>query len=681
MTAISRRLRGLTSRAALEAVRRASSSSSISKSSTSSASASSASSSDSVDCSDKANQSSSFCQRPTGSQGLAIGLGVAVPVFVIFLILVFFHRYNARRLRKEDDGASFDNNQEDVDLSPTLPRRFGSARAGSAEKDKIYGFMAPPELSTSRTSLESPYYIASQPSKWPGRLEAGRGSFMKRKYSRNSGMGLSIPPPYTKPKMQKSQLSSTMNASDESYEMQSVLKPERALVANSPSHTSLSDSLYNNSLVHPLPSSQRNSRTYIGSTLDSDLSSSSLGETGAGSFSVPSSSPSNSLSAPTRSAIPEQSPFRTPSPLHTTTFPGSASGARERVERSSGVFYPAQSEIGSSSDNLSDVASLTIPAPVATAPLQQPQQQQHQISVTQQPQQAQREVKQFTEDIQEVPEIPLDATEEERVARMRSFYNSYFDHERSNGLPAGQHMVRDDSGVLYDAQGSMGPSSRSRAIHPPLPALPGGRGPRVANGQVGQYEGNIPPYLSVPRSMSSQSGVPLQNMSEYSTNPSSSTPNLRNQHSRPVPPPLLPLEPLAPLPTPHKLGEDDLLSSPTSFAPPRSRRVPPSAGAPPGSSGMSDGGLTSSPLGSPQIGHQDWVDKQLRELPTPHAWRNSHQFSEMEFKPSRPYNPTSANAVAGNSVPVNRMSQYNKDLVAGKDEMATNLRPSWSMRR
>ncbi|KAJ8097884.1 hypothetical protein POJ06DRAFT_277923 [Lipomyces tetrasporus] len=691
-------------------LRRATSIASASSTSTSSASVAERS------CS--SNDKSSFCEKPVGSQALPIALGVAIPLSLAIIVLFFLHRRHVRRLKKEDlVAAQIDLTQDDFDLAPP-----GTRLKGGREKNYGSDYLLPmtDDFSQSRISLNSPYDVVAQEvsrlvvhgnHSYPALPRAPESAKLRNSsfYQRDSpydfrnqfkGDNASIKAPSTLSTMTASTIDvhSTRNMPklpvkrtkqpstvEECFELQEVSKPQSVLASASSSDDSFSDPIvsgvYNG--FHELAQDDPSA---------SDLSSSPPGKSLSPPESIHSAPPSP---FPTRSDSVHRHSQRhrstaPPVPIRVSKLP-----PEDRVS-----YYSDPSD--SDSDE-SDGVEKHQEAPEPPA---------HQVSVTSTEAIAPTEAETANHAVPQDSTLQRDnallrqrsfsspADAEERVNRQRSFYRVYFDGAMPDRHgPALPTQIQDDSAVAYDSTGRvpasrMGPrsginssphSSAARALNPM---------PRRRMELNGKF------LTEVPSSMSSQSDRPsedwVQHRSGRQPYPASSngyyTPPYQPQHQqymqlpqpmsqRMQPRQLPPLQPLSPLPTPYQLGEEKILGSPTSFAPPRRPR--------PGPSGSSVG----SPGGSPTNPQQPWTGVQLRSLPTPYLLRNSASYSGLEFLPPKKYAPSGIVAPSydadnmyqygyGQHTVGNRLSQrLPQELVpVGREGVEDNLRPQWSMR-
>ncbi|KAK7204455.1 hypothetical protein BZA70DRAFT_280795 [Myxozyma melibiosi] len=655
------------------------------------AASTSSSSSSSYDC-DGADKGKAVCEKPVGSQGLAIGLGVGIPVVVIFLLIFIMIRIRARRLRREDSvAAAIDLNHDDFDITP--PR----TRSGNAFEKLYPEFLVPGSFAESRASLESPYDIARLPD----------SAYTRARRSNNDPFAATLPPSRSKgaisaaygprPSGPKQSLSNSVApSSTESYEMQPVYSNRQIALPSSSSGYSYSDPVSPPAALFTSKSGQKNSHSVQEYALaDSDLSSSPPALThdrSLSSASVHSAASSNlSSSSVGASDSPDTSvdartgavsPFADPSGEESITAVtnraslASVSLRRESEAADSVSFYAAQSELSQSeveqSDNDSDYDQQQPPIPPvhATSPARTLQQQQYKAV-----EDSALHVPHSESDIDRSKSLSKPADAEERAHRLRSFYKDYFEQPQQalpNSSPALGHGFSntvDDSGIAYDSTGRIA----TRADKRPFAIAPNATG-------------------NMPRSMSFEPGRPMAEVSneQYNHYPpqlpaTPQTPTSQYQpyraagsagssgKQRPKLPPLLPL---SALPTPHKMGKDDFLASPTAFAPPSSRKRGPAS-------------AVGSPVSSPTIAQREWAGVELRSIPSPHNIRLSKTYSEMEYLPQARYNPTPQvdtldlhqmqhrqQMASGRPV-----SQLPRTLVGHKNEMEDALRPSWDMRQ
>ncbi|KAK9315681.1 hypothetical protein V1524DRAFT_428696 [Lipomyces starkeyi] len=685
-----------------------------------SASAASTSSASSAESSCTSNSKSSFCEKPVGAPTLPIALAVAIPLTVAIIVLLVLHRRHVRRLKKEDlVAAQIDLNHNDFDMTP--PRN--GPRSGW---EKIYGndYLLPlgNDFSQSRVSLNSPYdVIPREVSRLHGNrsytaLPRAPESAKLRNtniYQQDSpydfrnqfkGHNTSTKTPsrlsrlstmtYSALDVNAAQNLPKLSMAEESFEMQEMSRPQSVLVDTPSSDASASSdpivkAVYNG--FHELPQDSPSA---------SDLSSSPPGLSLSPPESIHSLSPTP---FPTRSDSVKRLSQRYQRRLSTAPPVPSRESKLSPEDRVSYYEDPSSSESGT--DNEADSSSVEIyRETLEPSTLQSLANSDELIDATaangfnlaspqdsiSQPENSLRRQRLFSS--------PADA--EERANRLHSFYEDYFDKPMPNGHePALPILTQDDSTVAYDST-AVDPAPRvvpSPNVVLSSTAAAGGSlrpAPRHPIGSYSHFQGEVP------RSLSSQSGRPfeeeVQDRREPQPYPACNsgyyTPQYQRQHhpympqKQPMmqhaqPKRLPPLQQLSPLPTPHQLGEERILGSPTLFAPPRRPRAG-TAGSSVGSSG-----------GSPTTPQQQWTEMQLRTLPTPYMLRNSASYSGLEFLPPKKYSPSGVTTPGsdvdnmyqyGRSQHIvgNRLSQQlPRELVpVGRDGVEDNLRPQWRMR-
>ncbi|KAH8730065.1 hypothetical protein GQ44DRAFT_476223 [Phaeosphaeriaceae sp. PMI808] len=289
--------------------------------------------------------------------------------------------------------------------------------------------------------------------------------------------------------------------------------------------------------------------------------------------------------------------------------------------------------------------------------------------------------------------LPPDDPEENpalRAERIRSFYKEYFDDSKPE--PVGGHSYTDyyedygseyhQDGAVFDTQSRgfvaaqpnapyAAPVTR-RAMTPPPRAPPRFR----SNTQTGPRN----PHMSNSSMASSQ--YPPRNMSSMSGRLPAPAPR------RPLPPP----SNLSSLPTPAKLSEDAMVFNALDFAPPVSFRD------------RQNGMRPDSPLGaarpySPSVRpHTPLASSydDLAVMPSPHMLRNSGLFTALDFAPPTVFRDPGANASDAGSIRsnrsgmsavgrravaqgANRVSRIPKGAVFTKDDMMNQLRPKLDM--
>jgi hypothetical protein len=292
------------------------------------------------------------------------------------------------------------------------------------------------------------------------------------------------------------------------------------------------------------------------------------------------------------------------------------------------------------------------------------------------------------------PGAPDDVEEnpEDRANRIRSFYKEYFDDSKPE--PVGGHTYTDyyedygseyhQDGALFDTQSGgfvaaqpnhpyAAPVTR-RAMTPP-PRAP----PRFRSGTV---TGPGPRGTQMSNSSVSSSQYPPRNMSSMSGRLPAPAPR------RPIPPPSA----LSSLPTPAKLTEDSMIFNAIDFTPPVSYRE------------RQNGVRPDSPLGTPRpfspairphtplaSAHDD-----LAVMPSPHLLRKSGTFTGLDFAPPPRFRDPGSGASDAGSIRsnrsgmsaagrfavangANRVSKIPKGVVFTKDDLMTQLRPQMNL--
>ncbi|WEW55572.1 hypothetical protein PRK78_001003 [Emydomyces testavorans] len=277
------------------------------------------------------------------------------------------------------------------------------------------------------------------------------------------------------------------------------------------------------------------------------------------------------------------------------------------------------------------------------------------------------------------PDDPSD-NPEQRANRIRSFYKEYFDESKpqedyyeDHGPEAmGAYDVYEDDGYYASPRPFAQPEGR-RAMTPPpripptFPAQYRRRGPGVGPPSNPSHS-VAASFSSAPRAFSSASGrMPGRGP------------------RKPLPPPL----PLHVLPTPHKLKDDSII--PIDFAPAatsRDRRE----GRPETPQGGLRPYMLTVPAHVPLASSYD----DLALLPSPHALRKSGTFTALDFVPPPRFknadsasdagsirsNKTGLSAAQAYSIRTGayRVSRLPAQTVGTKQDIISNLRPTWDMK-
>ncbi|GAB1204572.1 hypothetical protein APSETT445_003228 [Aspergillus pseudonomiae] len=276
------------------------------------------------------------------------------------------------------------------------------------------------------------------------------------------------------------------------------------------------------------------------------------------------------------------------------------------------------------------------------------------------------------------PEDPSD-NPEQRANRIRSFYKEYFD-ENKNGRETyygpesyhdGNYIYDSATGDYYDGvPAPFAEPINRRAMTPPPRAPPRfqGGGRHMPSGSIGGLTDRL--NSPGPRAFSSASGrLP-------------GVPKIR----KPAPPPA----PLQLLPTPHMLKDDSLMGA-IDYAPGKSYRD-------------QREGRPETPLGglqpfSPTMrAHTPLVSSfnDLAVIPSPHALRKSGTYDNLDFVPPPRFKnletASDSGSIRSNRTGIStthlqnirtgayRVSRLPPETVGTKDDLVTNLRPTWDMR-
>ncbi|KAG9236238.1 hypothetical protein BJ875DRAFT_237929 [Amylocarpus encephaloides] len=284
--------------------------------------------------------------------------------------------------------------------------------------------------------------------------------------------------------------------------------------------------------------------------------------------------------------------------------------------------------------------------------------------------------------------LPPDAVTESddpeiRANRIRSFYKEYFDDSKPE--PAGQYYEDYDENYLGDAA-YYDPDSNAfvmpyaepvtrRAMTPP-PRGPKFMGPpRAMHGSMGGMSAGGRPRGPPPgpRAYSSASGR---------MGPPGQKPR------KPMPPPAA----LNTMPAPSKLKDDSFaIFNANDFAPPPSIRERAQ-------------GRSQSPFGErrpysptvPAFAPTASAFEELAPMPSPHLLRKSGTFTGLDFAPPKrikdPDTMSDSGSIRSNRSGISqvqlsairqgayRASRIPKDVVFAKDDIASQLKPSWGMR-
>nr|OQO19031.1 hypothetical protein B0A51_12935 [Rachicladosporium sp. CCFEE 5018] len=272
--------------------------------------------------------------------------------------------------------------------------------------------------------------------------------------------------------------------------------------------------------------------------------------------------------------------------------------------------------------------------------------------------------------------LPSDLPEDNpeiRANRIRSFYKEYFDDKK--GAPAAQYQEDVDpaylDGAIYDPS-TGGFISTQRPFAQPVGRRAMTPPPRGARTPIGSDS-----YSPHRRHQSTQSARPGPR------GRAQSMPKKR----------LAPPQPLKSLPTPHLLKDDTAIFNADDFAPPTTYRDRQAGRTPDSPRGVSR------PYSPVVAAHNPLASAfdELSPMPSPHLLRNSSTFTALDFAAPPRFrgqdgasdagsirsNKSSLSAAQQSAIRSGayRVSRLPTDMVASKNDLATQLKPSWDMRR
>ncbi|KAL5333774.1 hypothetical protein BJX70DRAFT_45909 [Aspergillus crustosus] len=625
------------------------------------------------------------CEKPTSTSSnttLPVVLGAVIPIVCAIIVLIFLHRRNVKKLRNEDANDKHKSLDFGMDLAP------GGGRS-MQEKDvprnhHLKGvsldigpspYILPPSLRGSKDSLNSlsrsimadddkfrqapKYYQPDAQSLRSQRVESTRvGSTRKAAYEDDMDQGLlgnaqrisrSSPPLYNTSGEHSAQISvNNVQVDDTGFELHLPKSP-------SPIH-----------VPGLTPIKELN--------VHSDKEASVPTPSTAGTTTPPEHQPDFPLQ-------PIQ--FESNAHLHETQIPmprisfPSSDGASDYGDRkASNPNVPAlnvqKAEVGLAHDDNHDHVSMpALPEDIAQA-----------TNLRLDPR---RDTRRMTMGLRPLPpEDPAD-NPEQRANRIRSFYKEYFDDSKAGQretyyedyaadyYPDNNDYVYDPvTGEYFDTVPApyAEPVNR-RAMTPPPRAPPRFQGAarHMASGSIGGYSDRYAP--PGPRAFSSASGR---------------FPGARGPRKPPPPP-----SPLNVLPSPHLLKDNSIMTA-IEFAP--------------GSSFKDQrDGRPETPLGgvrpySPMVrAHTPLVSvfSDLAPVPSPHQLRKSGAFDNLDFAPPPRFKNQDITSDAGSirstrsgvsaahlhniRTGAYRVSRLPPETVGTRDDLMSNLRPTWDMRQ
>ncbi|KAK9457519.1 hypothetical protein V1511DRAFT_486112 [Dipodascopsis uninucleata] len=616
-----------------------------------SSSASSASSSDIC----AGNNKSSFCEKPTGTQTLPIVLGIVIPLTIALFILIVLHRRHVKKLKKEDlDAEAIDLTQDDFEMAPRGGR--GGLEKPSMMDSTSYLLPIEHNFNESILSVDSPYAISS-PSKFTSLSNASYPALPLHPESimvRQPGY-FNLGSPYDKvtsfaPSMKPSRrvADSSVNDAIEVYKFSNVSKSPVISIKEEGEGEEVTQkpSISNDS--RRVPSS--NDLYFSHDSNLSGLDSSSL---------VPESFSSSSSSGSPNSSFSDHDQELAPQKVITYQ----RTNQNNTVQQSQSSFSSTEAyQTTPRGDSLptnhgvkdEEYGTLQSDPTIQKTQFPEPDIPIPKVSVPEIPADVPHD--ETKKDLRREPSLASPGDAEERANRIKSFYKDYFD-QYSDGPIA---MLNKDQKM------------RSSEYVPELPRL-----------NIPNTFPNMPPRAISSPNMRTHNQVQPSRSPETQDASFYGNPFMGNMYGNSsfneqqsldpiVHTPLPPLEPLSPLPTPSAIGEDDILASPTTFAPQKRVHVGPA--------------MTLSAAGNPNLSAQQWRELELRELPPSYMLRNSALFNGLEFTKPKKFNQAlnDSNGFGERSI----RQQYSPPMASPAlftDLVPMNkrddLKPQWDMNR
>ncbi|KAL4870634.1 hypothetical protein BDV12DRAFT_47569 [Aspergillus spectabilis] len=630
------------------------------------------------------------CEKPTSTSSsttLPIVLGAVIPIVCAIIVLFFLHRRNVKKLRNEDANDKHKSLDFGMDLAPSGGRSM-QEKAGP-RNNHLKGvsldigpspYIMPPSLRGSKDSLNSlsrsimadddkfrqahQYYPPDAPSVRSQRRDyddatSVAGSTRRAAYRDDMDQGLlgnaqrisrSSPPLHNTPGEHSTQRPiNHIQVHDTGFELHLPRSPSPVHV---PGLTAINES-------------------FIESSKQATTS-----------LAVTSPLPEHQPDFPLRDAPPTHAESNH-APLHETqipmpriSFPSSDGASDYGDRRASNPVVPAvnvqKTDVGSSNEDNHEHVSMP------TLPEEPPQSANLRLD-------PRRDTRRMTMGLRPLPpEDPAD-NPEQRANRIRSFYKEYFDDSKAGQRETyyedyAADYYPDDNDYVYDpvtgeyfdaVPAPYAEPVNRRAMTPPPRAPPRFQGTarHMASGSIGGYSERFAP--PGPRAFSSASGR---------------FPGARGPR-KPAPPP----SPLAVLPSPHLLKDDSIMTA-IDFAP--------------GSSFKDQReGRPETPLGgvrpySPMVrAHTPLVSvfDDLAPMPSPHQLRKSGAFDNLDFAPpprfknqdttsdSSSIRSTRSGVSAAHLHNIRtgayRVSRLPPETVGTRDDLMSNLRPTWDMRQ
>ncbi|KAL4801300.1 hypothetical protein BDV18DRAFT_149609 [Aspergillus unguis] len=649
---------------------------------------------------------SARCEKNTSTASnttLPVVLGAVIPIVCAIIVLIYLHRRNLRKLRNEDAN----DKHKSLDFGMDLPAGGGGGKPGMLEKDgrnnHMKGisldigpspYMLPPSMRGSRESMSTlsrsimadddkyrqahNYFspdaqsIRSQRRGYDDAASVA-GSTRRGPHNDDMNQGLlgnvqrisrSSPPLYNTPEEGPAHNSTQQSQiHDNGFELNLPRSPSPVHV---PGLTSIHESTVESSKESEFPASHHSS-----------LNSPPEHQFDLHLHSTPSTRDEPNLAPAPAPALAMND---TPIPMPRISFPSSDGASDYGDARNSNSVVPAVNVQNTERDSThEEIQEHNKPMPAL------PEEPPHSPNL--QPD-TRRDTRRMTMGLRPLPpEDPAD-NPEQRANRIRSFYKEYFDESKAGQRETYYEDYGDDyypeyddyaydpvTGEYYDAVPApfAEPVTR-RAMTPPPRAPPRFQGAsrHMASGSIGGYSGYSDRFHPPgPRAFSSASN----------RFPGPRAPR------RPAPPPA----PLTVLPSPHLLKDDSIMSA-IDFAP---------------GSNFKDQreGRPETPLGgvrpySPMVrAHTPLasVFDDLAPMPSPHALRKSGAFDNLDFAPPPRFKNqetmsdsgsirstrTGVSAAHLNNIRngAYRVSRLPPETVGTKDDLMSNLRPTWDMRQ
>ncbi|KAL3450905.1 hypothetical protein BJX65DRAFT_253786 [Aspergillus insuetus] len=637
---------------------------------------------------------SARCEKPTSTTSnttLPVVLGAVIPIVCAIVVLFFLHRRNVKKLRNEDAN----DKHKSLDFGLDLPSNGGkSMREKHAQQNyHMKGvsldigpspYMLPPSIRGSKESLNSLSRSIMAENENYRHVHQYYGQDGQSIHSQRRGYDDAAS---VAGSTRRGAYGDDMN---------------QGLIGNAQRISRSSPPLYNGSTdqsaQNPANHGQIND---IGFELHLPRSPSPVHVPGLTPILETSPTTANNIelhlpaTGPTLSNIPPEHqpdfPLRSPPPIHVESNPMPAHDTPVPMPRISLPSSDGASDYGDGRRSNPSVPAVNVqearshPAreedhshtPVPALPEEPPQ-----SNLRLDPR---RDTRRMTMGLRPLPpEDPAD-NPEQRANRIRSFYKEYFDESKAGQRETyyedfdPDYYHHDDdyvydsvTGEYFDAVPApyAEPVNR-RAMTPPPRAPPRFQGAarHMASGSIGGYSERFQP--PGPRAFSSASGR---------------FPGARGPR-KPAPPP----SPLNVLPSPHLLKDDAIMTA-IDFAP--------------GSSFKDQrDGRPETPLGgmrpySPMVrAHTPLVSvfDDLAPMPSPHQLRKSGAFDNLDFAPPPRFKNQDTASDAGSirstrsgvsaahlhniRTGAYRVSRLPPETVGTKDDLMSNLRPTWDMRQ